>query len=80
MSRLTDLINQLSTETAQTRITNEEFRRLQEILLDIRIEARTLENRVKELSSFSVDYTISQVTGTPPVTWEPCGTATDTVL
>lgn len=51
MSKLTELINQLSSEIAATRISNEEFRRIQHILLEMRVEVRQSQTAT---SSFSI--------------------------
>lgn len=70
MSKLTDLINQLSTEIANTRISNEEFRRVQEILLEMRIEVRKFSTPINS-------FTITAGGGTSNIatSW-PGGTST----
>lgn len=54
MSKLTDLINEISSEMGQSRMTNEEFARISQMLLEVRIEVRTLETRLSQLSNISV--------------------------
>lgn len=54
MSKLTDLINEVTTEMGQSRMTNEEFARISQMLLDVRIEIRNLESRLSQLSNISV--------------------------
>lgn len=51
MSKLTDLINQISSEIAQTRISNEEFKLIMQMMLEIRIEVRQLESKLNSLSN-----------------------------
>lgn len=54
MSKLTDLINEISSEMGQSRMTNEEFARISQTLLEVRIEVRNLESRLAQLSNISV--------------------------
>lgn len=46
MSKLTDLINEISSEMGLSRMTNDEYRRISHKLLEIRIEVRAMEKKL----------------------------------
>jgi hypothetical protein len=73
MSKLTDLINEISSEMGQSRMTNEEFARISQMLLEVRIEVRTLELRLSQFMNISV-------TSTPTYSAIPYNNNTDVVV
>jgi len=59
MSKLTDLINEISSEMGLSRMTNDEYRSISHKLLEIRIEVRSLEKKVEQFVTIETGTTYS---------------------
>lgn len=59
MSKLTDLINEISSEMGLSRMTNDEYRSISHKLLEVRIEVRSLEKVVEQAQAVKAGTTFS---------------------